>query len=538
MAANTTAHVSHAPTTTNPYPRLPLPPRTPSQPTPSPYDGEFCSEIQDSERIGQLERAYCRNFICCGHWHADLHALMQHLELVHQKVEPASGAVIHTPPQAANDSIRSAVAALPSSTPTPASGANVGTYPYPSLGSGTSAAAYTISHPQYYAPLTFDDSKIPADYSKFTYTTPFDELSSLLESAAPADWFGWSTGVDEFTLDYSSVNEAIMSQLPSPVLENSPSPLSTPSLSNSPYNSDYDGSSSPYSSWSSPPTPGLLHSSPASSASSTPPRTPDSRDWARPYAGSEFGASKAKQRYASMGLEPSLSSKRKRSSHHHQQALADDGDWADSRAGVGRKTTKKSHAHAISRVDAELGDGALGGSFSKQVASASGRDAIVIDSSALSGASSVSPNRRKDRERPFKCHVPGCTKEYLNPNGLKYHLERGTCTIDLNLVTPEIRVAIEQAQASGTRLSLAAGGIIAAAAASSSSSASSTPSPSSSPTTTPPSSVVPSAESSPSPSSPAASSSPAPSPLPLSPTSPHSALVTIESLSSYKYETD
>ncbi|KAI0819292.1 hypothetical protein BC628DRAFT_1423935 [Trametes gibbosa] len=38
------------------------------------------------------------------------------------------------------------------------------------------------------------------------------------------------------------------------------------------------------------------------------------------------------------------------------------------------------------------------------------------------------PRRRDGREKMFKCPHSGCMKSYLNPNGLKYHLEKGTCT--------------------------------------------------------------------------------------------------------------
>ncbi|KAK7682540.1 hypothetical protein QCA50_014340 [Cerrena zonata] len=51
-----------------------------------------------------------------------------------------------------------------------------------------------------------------------------------------------------------------------------------------------------------------------------------------------------------------------------------------------------------------------------------GRRAKVVDGH--------SPQKRRDREKAFKCPHPGCSKQYLNPNGLKYHLEKGTCTID------------------------------------------------------------------------------------------------------------
>ena len=38
------------------------------------------------------------------------------------------------------------------------------------------------------------------------------------------------------------------------------------------------------------------------------------------------------------------------------------------------------------------------------------------------------PGRMDIREKMYKCMRPGCTKSYLNPNGLKYHTLKGTCT--------------------------------------------------------------------------------------------------------------
>lgn len=35
--------------------------------------------------------------------------------------------------------------------------------------------------------------------------------------------------------------------------------------------------------------------------------------------------------------------------------------------------------------------------------------------------------RRGTRTKMYKCPRTGCLKSYLNPNGLKYHLEKGTC---------------------------------------------------------------------------------------------------------------
>ncbi|KAF4571667.1 hypothetical protein EYR40_008181 [Pleurotus pulmonarius] len=38
---------------------------------------------------------------------------------------------------------------------------------------------------------------------------------------------------------------------------------------------------------------------------------------------------------------------------------------------------------------------------------------------------------KQRREKAYKCPHTGCTKSYLNPNGLKYHLEKGTCCFEV-----------------------------------------------------------------------------------------------------------
>ncbi|KAF8972339.1 hypothetical protein BDZ97DRAFT_1022607 [Flammula alnicola] len=37
---------------------------------------------------------------------------------------------------------------------------------------------------------------------------------------------------------------------------------------------------------------------------------------------------------------------------------------------------------------------------------------------------------RNRREKAYHCPTPRCSKSYLNPNGLKYHMEKGTCKIE------------------------------------------------------------------------------------------------------------
>lgn len=40
------------------------------------------------------------------------------------------------------------------------------------------------------------------------------------------------------------------------------------------------------------------------------------------------------------------------------------------------------------------------------------------------------PATGRKREKAYKCPHRGCVKAYLNPNGLKYHLEKGTCKFE------------------------------------------------------------------------------------------------------------
>ncbi|KAG6917722.1 hypothetical protein DXG01_001373 [Tephrocybe rancida] len=42
----------------------------------------------------------------------------------------------------------------------------------------------------------------------------------------------------------------------------------------------------------------------------------------------------------------------------------------------------------------------------------------------------LSTTRRRNK-KAYQCPTPGCTKSYLNPNGLKYHQEKGTCKIEV-----------------------------------------------------------------------------------------------------------
>jgi len=46
---------------------------------------------------------------------------------------------------------------------------------------------------------------------------------------------------------------------------------------------------------------------------------------------------------------------------------------------------------------------------------------------------SQSRSRQWRKDKTYKCPHPDCTKTYLNANGLKYHLEKGTCKTEISV---------------------------------------------------------------------------------------------------------
>ncbi|KAG5634469.1 hypothetical protein H0H81_001843 [Sphagnurus paluster] len=54
----------------------------------------------------------------------------------------------------------------------------------------------------------------------------------------------------------------------------------------------------------------------------------------------------------------------------------------------------------------------------------------------------LAARRRSKRMHP--CPTPGCVKTYLNPNGLKYHREKGTCSIEVVVAAARAEPGIEE----------------------------------------------------------------------------------------------
>lgn len=60
--------------------------------------------------------------------------------------------------------------------------------------------------------------------------------------------------------------------------------------------------------------------------------------------------------------------------------------------------------------------------------SSSGETPRAERAAAAAANAAQTNGKRGVREKQYKCLKPGCTKSYLNPNGLKYHILKGTCT--------------------------------------------------------------------------------------------------------------
>ncbi|KAG1729863.1 uncharacterized protein EDB91DRAFT_803883 [Suillus paluster] len=56
-----------------------------------------------------------------------------------------------------------------------------------------------------------------------------------------------------------------------------------------------------------------------------------------------------------------------------------------------------------------------------------------VKSKAVRSGKRVHQPRQRNKDKSYKCPRPDCTKTYLNANGLKYHLEKGTCKSEMPL---------------------------------------------------------------------------------------------------------
>ncbi|KIY53983.1 hypothetical protein FISHEDRAFT_68355 [Fistulina hepatica ATCC 64428] len=191
--------------------------------------------------------------------------------------------------------------------------------------------------------------------------------------------------VDDLDFDtFGSVSDFYEDSRPSPV-----SPYPVPMYPSSlPTSSDYSNSGSSYS----------LSSLPSPSTSMCPPQAAPT-----PSASASVSCTSA-------------------TSDHQFSDLYSSSPLSDSDGGLDH-ISSKSKIRATSKLSRKacLSKGYKSSRSVRGVSSAS--DSASLHKSN-SGRKHSSP-----RVRSFKCPTPGCSKSYLNPNGLKYHIEKGTCEV-------------------------------------------------------------------------------------------------------------
>ncbi|KAL5525540.1 hypothetical protein ACEPAG_6876 [Sanghuangporus baumii] len=107
---------------------------------------------------------------------------------------------------------------------------------------------------------------------------------------------------------------------------------------------------------------------------------------------------------------------------------------------VRREKTRKAASSAMSLLGLGSSSRSSISSSSDEGSSVNGESAAVVEEKSK-GAVVEKPRAertgrperpdksgKRTREKAYKCPKPGCTKSYLNPNGLKYHCAKGTCT--------------------------------------------------------------------------------------------------------------
>ncbi|KAI0337255.1 hypothetical protein BDW22DRAFT_1364338 [Trametopsis cervina] len=397
---------------------------SPRSPTPSPTLGTPSPHFDDAP-IQMLEKDFCSNFSCCGLALADMHDLLDHFEESHVLVLNASGEPVY-PPLAASDSssshtpLASLVIGYPQ--PHPPAEPSAYTYSQPQTGAASSSKPYSSASYDGYAYSDslseLEDAYDPFGFDHFSYSPPSsDSSSSYAEYSRP------STAASTSSLDHT------------PLLRINTSFSSPPSLSYTP------GSSNA-------PSPLLLSSASLARGS------PD---------GHGHGHRRDEQRCLPPALL-TLSPLERRHEHEHLPLTASL-PLIESSSSFPSPTTTKSHLrHSTPKKHRRVPPAepySVPPSISrKQLGSAQQPALVYTNSNRVEDASSlmaVEPasvgvqrslapahelvtgrpavqatgrRRRDGREKAFKCPHPGCTKSYLNPNGLKYHLEKGTCAID------------------------------------------------------------------------------------------------------------
>lgn len=334
-------------------------------------------------------RIQCTNFTCCGMTLPDMHALLDHFEESHVVVVGADGRPVYPAPPSPAGRPRTPSASDQGSSPA--------TSPYsrfhPHLAQHSSqapVASIVIDYPKPFPPATPSAYDAPmAEYGLGLDTLDAFAKSPYPDLADPYDPFGFSTAPPPPPMALDTDSDMPFGPL---------SPMSASSAS-SPAPSDalsaFDASA---------------RSSPATSVCSASPSPRAAESACLPPAMLSLPAEQQ--------LPPSIA--RARPAHYTTSALNGPAPQPTP------STFRPYYPHPTSSTSASPSPAPT---THAHTAASKTKQQLLHGSASPAPAPKISGRRRdRDRERAYACPNPNCSKRYLNPNGLKYHMEKGTCT--------------------------------------------------------------------------------------------------------------
>jgi transcription factor SFP1 len=381
-------------------------PSSHSSPSSSPTLATPSPSLDDAPTF-TLEKDFYSNFSCCGLALADMHELLNHFEDAHAPALAVGGKLDYSPFSAATTTSSSVapLANLVISYPQPHPPAEPSSYSWPSetaLADDRNYHQYSpASTPYAYSGLglgfpDLEDTYDPFGFNQLASSSPAAPLTSpsppllRINTTFPRAEFHSYNAPSPANSNSPATSAAPYSTAPSPLSVSSISRSSVSSAYSSPNltahrNEDHQQNRCL--------PPALLTLPPQI------PRLPPSLTTSLPLIESK---PKSHDRGLSLiepyTIPPSISRRK-------SGLISAEDTQKVERDGVGPQRTIPAHIHTHAQT---------------------GRPP--------SFASGAGRRRRDGREKAFKCPHPGCTKSYLNPNGLKYHLEKGTCSIDPTFV--------------------------------------------------------------------------------------------------------
>lgn len=350
-------------------------------------------DLGDYDPILEREKDFCTNFSCCGLTLPDMHALLDHFEESHVVIIDADGRPVYPAPPSPTPAHSSQSSPQPHNSPYARYMPHLAGY---SSSNRAPVASIVIDYPKPCPPATPSAYNVP--------TSPYFDIPEpglgldlgFPDLADPYDPFGFEA--------HSSLAPAIEVDPPSPTAPPSPALSSAPSIFDSLTSSTM---SSPVTSAFSTPSPKLGEAACLSPVALSPQPSgpacmpPGMLENPQPLGSNTVPLQSRSLSPEPYSIPPSIS--RRQPYYRAEDQSSPSPTPSAFRAYYPPPAPAPAGSHA-GRLKAKLLDQPA------QAIKISGR------------------RRDRDREKQYRCPNPNCTKRYLNPNGLKYHVEKGTCT--------------------------------------------------------------------------------------------------------------